>query len=97
MYISHENQLPIQIDFQIQIYPNINIHICTHMLFTTHDLKGKLGEFFLSAQSFYRPQTKRSLNTHFSQKSPEAGQKSVQRVKNSRNKNQSANSGQQLL
>ena len=24
----------------------------------THKLKGKLGDFFLSAQSFYRPQTK---------------------------------------
>ena len=53
-------------------------------------LKGKLGEFLLSAQSFYRPQTKRSFNMQFSQKSPEVGQKSVQRVQNSRNKNQSA-------
>ena len=60
-------------------------------------LKGKLGEFFLSAQSFYLPQTKRSFKRKCSQKSPKVGQKSVQRVKNSRNKNQSANLGQQLL
>ena len=38
-------------------------------------LKGKLGEFFLLAQSFYRPQTKRSLKRQFSPKSTEVGQK----------------------
>ena len=58
---------------------------------------GKLGDFFLLDQSFYPPQTKRSLKRQFSQKSPEVGQKSGQKVKNSRNKNQTANSGQQLL
>ena len=39
-------------------------------------LKGKLGEFFLLAQSFYRLQTKRSVNRQISPKSPEVGQKS---------------------
>ena len=39
-------------------------------------LKGKLGKKNLLAQSFYRPQTKRSLNRQFSPKSPEVGQKS---------------------
>ena len=43
-------------------------------------LKGKLGEKFLLAQSFYGPQTKTSLNRQFSPKSPEVGQKSSQRV-----------------
>ena len=33
------------------------------------DLKGKLGEFFLLAQSFYRLQTKKSLKRQFSPKS----------------------------
>ena len=59
--------------------------------------KGEVRQIFLLAQSFYRPQTKRSLNGQFSPKSPEVGQKSGQGVKNSRNKNQTANSGQQLL
>ena len=39
------------------------------------NLKGKLGEFFLLTQSFYRPQTKRSLKRQFSPKSTEVGQK----------------------
>ena len=68
-------------------------------------LKGKLGEFFLYAQSFYRTLTKRKLNGQFSPKSPEVGQKSGQRVQKLTNKNQKANSycrnppnlGQQLL
>ena len=60
-------------------------------------LKGKLGKKKLLAQSLYRPQTKTSLERQFSPKSPEVGQKSGQRIKNSRNKNQTANSGQQLL
>ena len=60
-------------------------------------LKGKLGEFFLSAQSFYQTLTKRSLNRQSSPKSPEVVEKSGHRVQNSRNKNQTANSGQQLL
>ena len=51
-------------------------------------LKGKLGDFFLSAQSFYRPQTKTSYKIQFSPKSPKVGQKSGQRVQNSQNKNQ---------
>ena len=60
-------------------------------------LKGKLGEFFLLAQSFHWPQTKTSLKRQFSPKIPEEGKKSGQTVKNSQNKNQTANSGQQLL
>ena len=44
-------------------------------------LKGKLG-ISLFAQSFYWPQTKRSLNRQFSPKSPKVGQKSGQSVKN---------------
>ena len=51
-------------------------------------LKGKLGDFFLSAQSFYRPQTKTGYKRQFSPKSPKVGQKSGQRVQNSLNKNQ---------
>ena len=39
-------------------------------------LKGKLGEIFLLAQSFYQPQTKRSLKRQFSPKSPKVGKKS---------------------
>ena len=39
-------------------------------------LKGKLGEIFLLAQSFYRPQTKTSFKRQFSPKSPKVGQKS---------------------
>ena len=39
-------------------------------------LKGKLGENFLSAQSFYLILTKRSFNRQFLPKSPEVGQKS---------------------
>ena len=50
-------------------------------------LKRKLGDFFLSAQSFYRPQTKTSYKIQFSPKSPKVGQKSGQRVQNSQNKN----------
>ena len=38
--------------------------------------------FSLLAQSFYWPQTKRSLNRQFSPKSPKVGQKSGQSVKN---------------
>ena len=37
-------------------------------------LKGKLGDFFLLAQSFYRPKTKTSFNRQFSPKRPEVGQ-----------------------
>ena len=51
-------------------------------------LKGKLGDFFLSAQSFYRPQTKTGYKRQFSPKSPKVGKKSGQRVQNSLNKNQ---------
>ena len=51
----------------------------------TNCLKGKLGDFFLLDQSFYRPQTKTRLKRQFPPKSPEVGQKSGQRVKNSRN------------
>ena len=53
-------------------------------------LKGKLGDFFLLAQSFYRPQTKTSFKRQFSPKSPKVGQKSGQRVQNSQNKDQMA-------
>ena len=53
-------------------------------------LKGKLGDFFLLAQSFYRPQTKTSFKRQFSPKSPKVGQKSGQRVQNWPNKNQVA-------
>ena len=60
-------------------------------------LKGKLGDFFLFVQSFYRPKTKTIFNRQFSPKSPKMGQKSGQRVQNSGNLNQTANSGQQLL
>ena len=57
---------------------------------TTTCLKGKLGDFFLFVQSFYRPKTKTSVNRQFSPKSPKVGQKSGQRVKNWPNKNQVA-------
>ena len=56
--------------------------------FTKKSLKGKLGDFFLSAQSFYRPQTKTSYKIQFSPKSPKVGQRLGQRVQNSQNKNQ---------
>ena len=36
-------------------------------------LKGKLGDFFLFVQSFYRPKTKTSFNRQFSPKSPKIG------------------------
>ena len=49
-------------------------------------LKGKLGNFFLLAQSFYWAQTKRSLNRQFWPKSPKVGQKTGQSVKNWPNK-----------
>ena len=55
-------------------------------------LKGKLGDFFLLAQSFYLPQTKTSFKRQFSPKSPKVGQKSGQRVQNWPNKNQMAQS-----
>ena len=55
-------------------------------------LKGKLGDIFLLDQSFYRPQTKRSLKRQFSPKSTEVGQKLSWRVQNWPNKNQTANS-----
>ena len=45
-------------------------------------LKGKLGDFFLFVQSFYRPKTKTSFNRQFSPKSLKVGQKSGQRVQN---------------
>ena len=53
-------------------------------------LKGKLGDFFLFVQSFYRPKTKTSFNRQFSPKSPKIGKKSGQRVQNSPNKDQVA-------
>ena len=49
-------------------------------------LKGKLGNFFLLAQSFYWPQSKRSLNRQFSPKSPKVGKKLGQSVKKWPNK-----------
>ena len=52
--------------------------------------KGELNRFFLSAQSFYWPQTKTCFKRKFSPKSPKVGQKSGQRVKNWPNKNQVA-------
>merc|ERR1712208_265871 len=55
-----------------------------------YDLKGKLGDFFLFVQSFYRPKTKTSFNRQFSPKSPKIGKKSGQRVQNSPNKDQVA-------
>ena len=55
-----------------------------------HFLKGKLGDFFLMAQSFYRPKTKTSFNRQFSPKRPKIGKKSGQRVQNSPNKDQVA-------
>ena len=51
---------------------NIRVNILT--------LKGKLGEFFLLAQSFYQTLTKRSLNRQFSPKSPEVDEKSGQKA-----------------
>ena len=57
-------------------------HLCSFFL------KGKLGDFFLLAQSFYRPQTKTSFKRQFSPKSPEVGQKSAQRAQKSLNKDQ---------
>ena len=56
-------------------------------------LKGKLGDFFLFVQSFYRPKTKTTFNRQFSPKSPKMGQKSGQRVQNSQNKDPTVNSG----
>ena len=56
-------------------------------------LKGKLGDFFLFVQSFYRPKTKTSFNRQFSPKSPKMGKKSGQRVQNSQNKDPTVNSG----
>ena len=53
-------------------------------------LKGEVKQFFLLAQIFYRPQTKRSLNRQYSPKRPKVGQKSGQRVQNWPNKNQVA-------
>ena len=53
-------------------------------------LKGKLGDFFLFVQSFYRPKTKTSFNRQFLPKSPKIGKKSGQRVQNSQNKDQMA-------
>ena len=55
-------------------------------------LKGKLGDFFLFVQCFYRPKTKTSFNKQFSPKSPKMGQKSGQRVQNSQNKDPTVNS-----
>ena len=49
-------------------------------------IKGDVRRFFLSAQSFYWLQTKRSLNGQFSPKSPKVDQKSGQSVKNLPNK-----------
>ena len=40
-------------------------------------VKGEVRRFFLSAQSFYWPQTKRSLNRQFSPKSPKVGKNRV--------------------
>ena len=47
------------------------VYVWHFQMFTL--LKGKLGEIFLLAQSFYQPQTKRSLKRQFSPKSPEVG------------------------
>ena len=47
-----------------------------------HYLKGKLGDFSLFVQSFYRPKTKTSFKRQFSPKSPKVCQKSGQRVQN---------------
>ena len=55
-------------------------------------LKGEVRRFFLSAQSFYRPQTKRSLKKQFLPKSPQDGRKSGQKIQNWPNKNQKSNS-----
>ena len=55
-------------------------------------LKGKLGDFFLFVQSFYRPKIKTSFNRQFSPKSPKIGKKSGQRVQNSQNKDSTVNS-----
>ena len=48
----------------------------------------EVRQFFLLAQSFYRPKTKTSFKRQFSPKSPKVGQKSGQRVQNWPNKNQ---------
>ena len=45
-----------------------------NFLFLGSALKGKLGDFFLLAQSFFRPKTKTSFNRQFSPKQPEVGQ-----------------------
>ena len=50
----------------------------------------EVRQFFLLAQSFYRPKTKTSFKRQFSPKSPKVGQKSGQRVQNWPNKNQVA-------
>ena len=56
------------------------------LLIALHFLKGKLGDFFLFVQSFYRPKTKTSFDRQFSPKSPKMGKKLGQRVQNSQNK-----------
>ena len=60
------------------------------MLLLSCFLKGKSGDLFLLAQSFYRPQTKTCFKRQFAPKSPKVGQKSGQRVQNSQNKDQMA-------
>ena len=62
----------------------------SRILVNQYFLKGELKRFFLSAQNFYRPQTKTSFKRQFSPKSPKVGQKSGQRVQNWPNKNQVA-------
>ena len=58
-------------------FPEIQIYTCFLQKIGIYGqmLKGKLGKKKLLAQSFYRPQTKRSLKRQFSQKSTEVGQK----------------------
>ena len=60
----------------------------TVMLMLSCFLKGKSGDLFLLAQSFYRPQTKTCFKRQFAPKSPKVGQESGQRVQNSQNKDQ---------
>ena len=59
------------------IQQDIVIMVLNHLFpRLSRKLKGKLGEIFLLAQSFYQPQTKRSLKRQFSPKSPKVGKKS---------------------
>ena len=54
-------------DFTCTDPSSLRAHMKRH---TGEKLKGKLGDFFLFVQSFYRPKTKTSFNRQFSPKRP---------------------------